>query len=111
LGKVETTLGPEIITEYHDAFQNVVDDIYSIAWLPESEYELIFATENQIQICDTRQRFAMKTIATQETHSRQIFNLKFDPFHKRRFAAMAEDQILIFDLRASNQILCYIKSE
>ena len=41
-------MGPEIVTEYHQAFQNITDDIYSIAWLPDSEFELIYATENQI---------------------------------------------------------------
>lgn len=40
----------------------------------------------------------------------QIFNIKFDPFNKRRFAAMAEDQVLIFDLRAANQLSYCIKS-
>ena len=54
LGKVETSLGPKIVTECHEAFPNITDDIYSIAWLPESEHELIYATENQIQFCDTR---------------------------------------------------------
>jgi hypothetical protein len=47
----------------------------------------------------------------QESQSKQISNIKFDPFNKRRFAAMAEDLIQIFDLRASNQILYQIKSE
>jgi len=42
---------------------------------------------------------------------KQIFNLKFDPFNRRRFAAVAEDQVQIFDLRASNQIMFNIKSD
>ena len=45
-----------------------------------------------------------------ENQSKQIFNIKFDPFNRRRFAAMAEDQVLIFDLRASNPLLYCIKS-
>lgn len=57
LGKVEGSTGPKIITETHQAFQNIVDDIYSIAWLPDSEYELIYATDNQIQFCDCRQSY------------------------------------------------------
>lgn len=66
LGKVETTESPKIITDCHQAFQNITDDIYSIAWLPESEFELIYATENQIQFCDTRQSFNKKTIVAME---------------------------------------------
>jgi hypothetical protein len=46
IGKVEADLGPSIITESFQSFQSIQDDIRSIAWLPESEYELIFATEN-----------------------------------------------------------------
>jgi hypothetical protein len=46
LGRVETKIGPKIVTDYHQAFNNITDDIYSIAWLPESEYELIYSTEN-----------------------------------------------------------------
>ena len=89
----------------------VTDDIYSIAWLPDSEFELIYATENQINFVDTRQNFNKKMIVSLENQSKQINTIKFDPFNRRRFAAMSEDQIKIFDLRASNQILFSIKSE
>lgn len=43
--------------------------------------------------------------------TRQIFNIKFDPFNKRRLAAVSENQIQIFDLRAANQVLYSIKSD
>lgn len=48
MGQVEMAESPLIITDQFQSFQNITDDIYSIAWLPESEHELIFATENQI---------------------------------------------------------------
>lgn len=41
-------------------------------------------------------------IVSLENQSKQINTIKFDPFNRRRFAAMSEDQIKIFDLRASN---------
>ena len=69
----------------------VVDDIYSISWLPDSEYELIYANENQIQFCDTRQSYNRKTIVHQENQTKQILNIKFDPFNEKRFATIAED--------------------
>ena len=46
LGKVHQSHDPKIITEVHQSFQNTSEDLYSIAWLPDSEYELIYSTEN-----------------------------------------------------------------
>lgn len=50
-------------------------------------------------------------IVSLENQSKQVNTIKFDPFNRRRFAAMSEDEIKIFDLRASNQILFSLKSE
>jgi len=46
LGHVESTLGPHIVTECLQSFPNIVEDIYAIEWLPDSENELICATED-----------------------------------------------------------------
>jgi len=55
-----------MVTDALQSFPSIVDDIYSIAWLPESEFELIFANENQIQFIDTRQSFNKKTIVAKD---------------------------------------------
>ena len=48
LGKVEVDKGPEIITDCKHSFSNISDDIHSISWVPDSQTEVVFATEKQI---------------------------------------------------------------
>ena len=60
--------------------------------MPDSEHELIYATEYQIQLCDTRQpNYNKKPIVALPLDHRNrkahISSLKFDPFNKSRFAA------------------------
>mmetsp|Transcript_14635 Transcript_14635/g.24940 ORF Transcript_14635/g.24940 Transcript_14635/m.24940 type:complete len:201 (+) Transcript_14635:185-787(+) len=109
---MEVTQGSKMITEYFQVFKEIVEDIYSVAWLPENEYQLIYSMEKEIWFFDTRQSYNQKLIYSSDNplQSKLLLNLKFDPFLPHRFAACSEDQVLIFDLRMSNSCQFCIKN-
>lgn len=116
--RIESSAGPQIVTSWHQAFSNITDDIFSIAWFPDNDDELLYATEHQVLMCDTRQpNYNRKPIVDlgQRMNQEHIQSLKFDPFNSKRFAAQTSQQILIFDLRfsgqAANRIRHQIKSD
>ena len=100
VGQLAEAANPTMIFEPKVFFTHnmVSEDVNAISWLPKSATELLVATEDNLMICDCRTNWTAK-IVVDESSSKRISSLKFDPFDDNRFATMSKDGIRVFDLR------------
>ena len=109
VAKLEQKQRPDILYEAKYSFQKIQENIFSLCWFTDSKTELIYGTDKQIRICDTRDYQNYKN-QFDDINSSQVFGIKFDPFDPRRFAAITEENIKIFDLRNNKKPLFVIKN-
>jgi len=99
VAKLEPKSRPDLIFEPKHAFSKINEDIYSLCWFVDSKNELLYGTQTNVKVCDTRE-YQSHFKGTYEDQTRgQVSSIKFDPFDSRRFAALTEENIKIFDIR------------
>ena len=54
VAKLEQKQRPDILYEAKYSFQKIQENIFSLCWFTDSKTELIYGTDKQIRICDTR---------------------------------------------------------
>ncbi len=110
VAKLEPKFRPDLIFEPKHAFSKINEDIYALCWFVDSKNELLYGTETHVKVCDTREyQSHQKGIFEDQTRG-QVTSIKFDPFDSRRFAALTEENVKIFDLRNMKRPLIVISN-
>lgn len=55
VAKIENKFRPDLIDEPRHACVKINEDVYSLCWFVDSKHELLYGTENNIKLCDTRE--------------------------------------------------------
>jgi WD40 repeat protein len=108
IGQLEVSQNPDYFVEPRHEFKEVNDDVNALVWLPNSHTEIIFATEEDLSLCDIRSTWTVKKFI-EEGHCKHVTSIKFDPFDSNRFATLSSDHIKIFDLRNRRRPIYVLK--
>ena len=100
MGRLLQNLNPITISAPKHSFKEVIEDVNSVCWLPDSATDMIVATEDNLCLCDTRVSWKVKKYI-EEDLSKKLKGIRFDPFDTNRFAAYSEEtgMIKVYDLR------------
>ena len=61
-----------------------------------------------MKVCDIREYQSHFKTQYEDAKKSQVFSIRFDPFDPRRFAALTEDAVKIFDIRTTKKPLILI---
>jgi hypothetical protein len=108
VAKVEQKQRPDLIFEPRYSFTKIIEDVYSLCWFIDSKYELLYGTDTSVKMCDTREYQTHFKALYENPNKNPVLSIKIDPFDSRRFAALTEDTINIYDLRVTRKPLIVI---
>ena len=111
MAKLESKFRPELIFEPKHAFAKINEDIYALCWFVDSKNELLYGTETHVKVCDTREYQSHHKGTYEDQTKGQVTSIKFDPFDPRRFAALTEENIKVFDIRNMRRPLVLISGQ
>ena len=55
VAQLEPKFRPELIFEPKHSFSKINEEIFSLCWFVDSKYELLYGTETNVKLCDTRE--------------------------------------------------------
>jgi hypothetical protein len=55
VAKIENKARPDLIFEPRSSFSKINEDVYSICWFVDKQYELLYGTGSNVKVCDTRE--------------------------------------------------------
>jgi hypothetical protein len=99
VAKLEPKYRAELIFEPKHAFAKINEEIFALCWFPDSKHELLYGTETHVKLCDTREYQSHHKGVYEDQAKGQVTSIKFDPFDSRRFAALTEENLKVYDIR------------
>lgn len=110
VAKVEPKFRPDLIFEPKHAFTKINEDVYALSWFVESKHELLYGTDTNVKVCDTREFQSLHKGQFDDSNKSAVLSIKFDPFDSRRFGALTDEAIKVFDLRNMRRPLVLINN-